>query len=77
MQDRRVVSLPGTDGTLASSAVAAGGLIFVSAQGPVGADGKPIESDITAQTKAAIARLAPSWTRPVRRSRRPSASTCS
>jgi len=57
MQDRRVVSLPGTDGTLASSAVAAGGLIFVSAQGPVGADGKPIESDITAQTKAAIARL--------------------
>jgi len=57
MQDRRVISLPGADATQASSAVAAGGLIFVSAQGPVGPDGKTVESDITAQTKAVIARL--------------------
>ena len=58
MQDRRVVSLPGPDGTPATAAVAAAGLIFVSAQGPVGADGKPVDSDISAQTKAVIAQLA-------------------
>ncbi|HEX5071213.1 MAG TPA: RidA family protein [Vicinamibacterales bacterium] len=57
MQERRVISLPGPDGTPVTAAVAAGGLIFVSAQGPIGADGKPVESDISAQTKAVIARL--------------------
>lgn len=57
MQDRRVISFPGSDGSPATAAVAAGGLIFVSAQAPVGDDGKPVESDISAQTKAVIARL--------------------
>jgi enamine deaminase RidA (YjgF/YER057c/UK114 family) len=57
MQDRRVISLPGADGSPATVAVAAGGLIFVSGQGPIGADGKLVDSDISAQTKAVINRL--------------------
>ena len=56
MQERKIVRIPGTDGTLASAAVAAGGLIFVSAVGPVGPDGR-VDPDIQAQTRGALDRL--------------------
>jgi 2-iminobutanoate/2-iminopropanoate deaminase len=58
MQDRRVISLAGVDGSLASPAVAAGGLIFISGLGPAGPDGQPAGDDIAAQTRAVVARLA-------------------
>lgn len=56
MQERKVVRIPGTDGTLASPAVVAGGLIFVSAVGPAAPDGRA-EPDIQVQTRLAIERL--------------------
>jgi 2-iminobutanoate/2-iminopropanoate deaminase len=56
MQERHVIKVPGMDAALASPAVAAGGLIFVSAVAPSGPDGKP-GPDIQAQTRNAIERL--------------------
>ena len=58
MQERRIVKMPDGDGALASSAVAASGLIFVSALAPVGADGKVVSADIGAQTRRVLERLA-------------------
>jgi len=58
MQDRQVVSIDGVSGELASPAVKAGGLVFVSGVSPTGADGKPAGADIASQTRLAIERLA-------------------
>ena len=57
MQDRRVIRMPGADESLASSAIAAGGLIFVSAVAGVGPDGTSTGPDIQTQTRLSIARL--------------------
>jgi enamine deaminase RidA (YjgF/YER057c/UK114 family) len=55
MQERQVVRIPGGD-PLARPAVAAGGLIFVSAVGAAGPDG-PALGDVQAQTRQALDRL--------------------
>ena len=57
MQDRRVIKMPGVDESLASSAMAAGGLIFVSAVAGVGPDGTASGPDIQTQTRLAVVRL--------------------
>jgi 2-iminobutanoate/2-iminopropanoate deaminase len=57
MQDRRAVKMAGADQSLASSAIAAGGLIFVSAVAGVGPDGTLAGPDIQIQTRLAIERL--------------------
>jgi 2-iminobutanoate/2-iminopropanoate deaminase len=57
MQERHVIRIPGMDGTLASPAITAGGLIFVSAVAGLGADGKPAGPDIRTQTRRALDRL--------------------
>lgn len=57
MQERQIVKLDGAAADLASPAVRAGGLIFVSAVLGLGADGKVAGPDITAQTRAALGRL--------------------
>lgn len=56
MQERQIVRIPGPDATLASPAVVAGGLIFVSAMGAAGPDGR-VDGDIQAQTRQALDRL--------------------
>ncbi len=56
MQERQIIKVPGMDSAFASPAVAAGGLIFVSAVAPVGPDGKP-GPDIQTQTRLALERL--------------------
>ncbi len=56
MQEPTIVRIPGTDGTLASPAVVAGGLIFVSAVGP-GAPAGGTLPDIQTQTRSALDRL--------------------
>jgi 2-iminobutanoate/2-iminopropanoate deaminase len=56
MQERQIVRVPGVDGTLASPAVRAGGLIFVSAVGAAAPD-RRVDNDIQAQTRQALDRL--------------------
>jgi len=57
MQDRRAVAMPGADESLASSAIVAGGLVFVSAVAGVGPDGTLGGPDVQTQTRLAIDRL--------------------
>jgi enamine deaminase RidA (YjgF/YER057c/UK114 family) len=59
MQDRQVVNVDGAAGGLASTAVKAGGLVFVSAVSGTGADGKVVGPDIASQTARAIENLGP------------------
>jgi len=56
MQERQVITLPGADGTYASPAIVAGGLIFVSAVGPATIDGKT-DPDVAAQVRSSLGRL--------------------
>lgn len=57
MQDRRIIKVTGADGSLASPAVAASGLIFVSALLPIGEDGKMLDADVQVQTRRVLTRL--------------------
>ena len=57
MQERQVVKVDGASSDVASAAIKAGGLIFVSAVTGTGADGKVVGSDIESQTRKAIERL--------------------
>lgn len=57
MQERRIVRITGSDGSVASPAVTAGGLIFVSALLPIGENGKMLAADVQAQTRRVLARL--------------------
>jgi enamine deaminase RidA (YjgF/YER057c/UK114 family) len=57
MQDRKVIRMNGTPAASPSSAVVAGGLVFVSGISGMGPDGKPAGTDITTQTRAALDRL--------------------
>ena len=57
MQQRQIVRVEGIGGELASPAVKAGGLIFVSAMTGVGADGRVIGAGIEAQARQALERL--------------------
>jgi 2-iminobutanoate/2-iminopropanoate deaminase len=60
MQERTVVKadkVPGATSDVASAAVSAAGLIFVSAVTGTGADGKVVGADVASQTKHAIEKL--------------------
>jgi 2-iminobutanoate/2-iminopropanoate deaminase len=57
MQERTIIKVDGLPAELASPAVKAGGLIFVSAMLGTGSDGKVAGPGIDSQTKAAIGRL--------------------
>src|SRR6188508_2066288 len=57
MQERQVVKVDGASNNVASPAIKAGGLIFVSALTGTGADGKVVGPDIESQTKKVIERL--------------------
>jgi len=57
MPDRRVIKVPGMDDALASPAIAAGGLIFVSAVNGLPGDAKPAVPEIGRQTRQALARV--------------------
>ena len=57
MQERQVVKVDGTSIDVASPAVKAGGLVFVSAVTGTGVDGKVVGPDIQSQTRKAIERL--------------------
>ena len=57
MQERQIVRIEGTNGEVASPAVKAAGLVFVSAVTGTRADGKVAGPDIESQTRAALDRL--------------------
>jgi 2-iminobutanoate/2-iminopropanoate deaminase len=57
MQERQVIKMDGVSGDIASPAVKAGGLIFVSAVAGTGPDGKVVGQDVASQTKRAIDQL--------------------
>jgi len=57
MQERQVVNVPGMAGEVASPAVVAGGLVFVSAVSGTGPEGRAAAPDIQAQTRTALERL--------------------
>jgi enamine deaminase RidA (YjgF/YER057c/UK114 family) len=57
MQDRKAYKVEGFSDDTCSPVVSAGGLVFVSAQTGLGADGKLVGPDIAAQTTRALERL--------------------
>jgi 2-iminobutanoate/2-iminopropanoate deaminase len=54
MQERKLIGLDGADGTIATPAVVAGGLVFVSAVTPVAPAGRAAAADIGVQTRQVL-----------------------
>ena len=57
MQDRKLIGLDGADGSIATPAIVAGGLIFVSAVAPAAPAPRATPADIQTQTRQVLDRL--------------------